>query len=92
MDEQIDCRVCKGDGRVQRFFDRTFSNRCPECNGYGKVPANHYEVCACGDYRHQHENGIGRCTMPNDLCHGFEPCLAFEFVTVKGEGERWMKN
>jgi hypothetical protein len=35
------------------------------------------DVCACGDFRHQHENGTGKCNMPDDLCHGMEPCLQF---------------
>lgn len=34
---KVDCSECEGDGRVQKFFDRTFSNRCPKCNGYGYV-------------------------------------------------------
>ena len=34
---KVDCPECKGDGRIQKFFDRTFSNRCPKCNGYGYV-------------------------------------------------------
>jgi len=40
---------------------------CPEC----------LEVCECGDYRYQHENRTGKCKMPNDMCHGFRPCLKF---------------
>lgn len=35
------------------------------------------DVCACGDYRRQHKNGTGRCHMPDDGCHGFEPCKKF---------------
>lgn len=38
---------------------------------------NHEDVCTCGDYRKDHENGTGRCRMPNDLCHGFVPCEKF---------------
>lgn len=34
---KVDCPECNGDGRIQKFFDRTFSNRCPKCNGYGYV-------------------------------------------------------
>ncbi len=33
----IDCPDCKGDGRIQKFLGRTFSNRCRKCNGYGYV-------------------------------------------------------
>ena len=39
-----------------------------------------WDICECGDYRHQHENGVGKCfecLMVNDLCHGFKPCLEF---------------
>lgn len=48
-----------------------------ECPFWVNSKCNAYEICACGDYRHQHENGTGKCKMPNDLCHGFEPCLEF---------------
>ena len=34
-------------------------------------------ICACGDYRRDHEGGIGHCKMPNDLCHGFMTCDRF---------------
>jgi hypothetical protein len=43
-----------------------------------------FDVCECGDYRHQHENGEGRCKMPDDLCHGFQPCLKFRLAERKG--------
>ena len=35
------------------------------------------DECECGDYRKDHINGTGRCRMPDDLCHGFKPCLRF---------------
>ncbi len=31
------CLECDGDGRQDRHFDRCFSNRCPNCNGYGWI-------------------------------------------------------
>ena len=31
------CPECGGDGRQDRHFDRCFSNRCPNCNGYGFI-------------------------------------------------------
>ena len=74
----MNCKACDGDGRIYKILDRHFTNRCRECNGYGEVPDNFYDICDCGDYRHQHDGGTGKCTMPNDLCHGFEPCLAFQ--------------
>jgi len=39
-----------------------------------------YDECECGDYRIQHENGIGKCKMRDDICHGFEPCLKFRLL------------
>lgn len=37
------------------------------------------EVCVCGDYRRQHENGAGRCSL-NGLGHGVPgySCEKFE--------------
>ena len=32
-----ECPECGGDGRQDRHFDRCFSNRCPNCNGYGWI-------------------------------------------------------
>lgn len=34
-----------------------------------------FDGCACGDYRHQHVNGIGRCTL-GSLCTPY-PCQRF---------------
>lgn len=28
-----------------------------------------FDICVCGDYRHQHVNGSGACRL-NDLGHG----------------------
>jgi len=36
-----------------------------------------FDGCECGDYRLQHERGVGRCKMPNDMTHGFKPCTEF---------------
>lgn len=36
------------------------------------------DICECGDYRRDHVDGSGRCKMPDDLTHGFEPCLEFK--------------
>jgi hypothetical protein len=38
------------------------------------------DICACGDYRRDHEGGVGKCRKPNDLCHGFQPCVSFRKV------------
>lgn len=35
------------------------------------------DVCECGDYRRDHIDGTGRCTMADDACHGFKPCFEF---------------
>lgn len=34
---KVACPKCDGDGRIQKFLVRAFSNRCPKCNGYGYV-------------------------------------------------------
>jgi hypothetical protein len=34
-----------------------------------------YEICECGDYRHQHVDGTGRCKL-NELCFPAH-CQAF---------------
>jgi hypothetical protein len=36
------------------------------------------DVCVCGDYREQHLNGTGRCTL-NGLGHGVPGYLCTEF-------------
>jgi hypothetical protein len=36
------------------------------------------DVCACGDYRHQHEGGVGRCKL-GVLCWP-TPCQRFRAV------------
>ncbi len=41
---------------------------------------NDYDICCCGDYRHQHENGTGKCRMPDDICHGMQPCESFRLA------------
>ena len=37
-----------------------------------------FELCVCGDYRHNHENGKGKCRMPNDITHGYQECKKFK--------------
>jgi hypothetical protein len=44
---------------------------------FGEDPSLLLDTCVCGDYRMDHENASGRCKMPDDLCHGFEPCFEF---------------
>ena len=39
-----------------------------------------FDICECGDYRHQYEDGIGKCRMPDDMNHGFKPCLEFRLA------------
>ncbi len=45
------------------------------------------DVCDCGDYRRDHENGAGRCAMPDDLCHGFKPCFRFVLWEPASQGD-----
>lgn len=49
---------------------------------YRDLRGNGFDTCECGDYRHQHKGGSGRCRMPDDATHGFEPCLAFKLALV----------
>ena len=52
---------------------------CLLCGKRKDIPGSR-DVCECGDYRYQHENGTGKCRMPDDMSHGFKPCLAFKRV------------
>lgn len=45
-----------------------------------------YDVCACGDYRHQHEGGIGRCKL-GSLCTP-TPCMKFRFAHGPYESDK----
>lgn len=36
-----------------------------------------FDVCECGDYRHQHVDGVGRCKL-GSLCTP-TPCSKFRF-------------
>lgn len=44
-----------------------------------------FDMCACGDYRRDHKDGTGRCRMPDDLTHGFKPCLEFRLSKTATE-------
>jgi len=46
---------------------------------------NNFDICECGDYRVQHENGTGPCRMPDDLCHGFQPCESFRLFETASQ-------
>lgn len=41
------------------------------------TPLNPFDVCRCGDYRHEHKNGEGACTL-GVLCRP-TPCSQFEY-------------
>lgn len=49
------------------------------------------DECECGDYRREHEGGTGRCRMPDDLCHGFKPCLQFRLSKRAGAEHRELR-
>lgn len=38
-----------------------------------------YDICKCGDFRHQHAGGTGRCLLGNlctpSPCHKFRLCM-----------------
>lgn len=38
------------------------------------------DECECGDYRRDHNDGTGRCRMPDDLTHGNRPCFSFRLA------------
>jgi len=44
-----------------------------------------FDVCECGDYRRDHEDGSGYCRMPNNLCHAFKECLTFR-ISQRADG------
>lgn len=46
-----------------------------------KLP--NFDVCDCGDYRHQHVNGEGRCKL-GSLCTP-APCLKFRLTSIATE-------
>ena len=48
-----------------------------------------FDQCECGDYRHQHRDGTGACTLPNDLSHGFKPCSCFRLAETASELPEW---
>lgn len=47
---------------------------------------NPYDICACGDYRRDHEGGTGPCTFPADNVAGHEPCRGFRLQTRSKAG------
>lgn len=38
-----------------------------------------FDECECGDFRLDHVNLTGRCTLPDTLVHGFKPCKRFRY-------------
>ncbi|WP_305096438.1 hypothetical protein [Croceibacterium aestuarii] len=58
-------------------------------SGTGTIPApraplaaarSPFDICECGDYRHDHEGGEGACTLPPDTMPGFKPCRRFRLA------------
>lgn len=45
-----------------------------------------FDVCYCGDYRHQHEGGKGRCKL-GGLCTP-SPCQRFRYVQGPSDEDR----
>lgn len=46
-----------------------------------------YDICHCGDFRRDHENGEGKCRMANDINHGYKPCEKFRFSRHSSQEE-----
>jgi hypothetical protein len=44
-----------------------------------------FDTCYCGDYRHQHVDGKGRCKL-GSLCTPY-PCQKFRFVAGPSEDD-----
>ena len=57
------------------------------CSSLGpcKEHSPDFDVCECGDYRCDHEDGSGYCRMPNNLCHAFKECLVFR-ISQRADG------
>ena len=57
------------------------------CSSLGpcKEHSPDFDVCECGDYRRDHEDGSGYCRMPNNLCHAFKECLTFR-ISQRADG------
>lgn len=45
-----------------------------------------FDACYCGDYRHQHVDGAGKCRL-GSLCTP-SPCHRFRFVRGPSEADR----
>ncbi len=64
-------------------------NYCPHCGN--DIDPHHpcmcFDVCVCGDYKHEHENGTGPCRhnggLRFDLTHGGKDCMAFRSASDK---------
>jgi len=65
---------------VSQDTDNLVGLEVEEGEGMREKPSGAYEVCQCGDYRHQHEKSKGKCLMPNNITHGYEECLKFRPV------------
>jgi hypothetical protein len=49
----------------------------PEAFAMTAAAGHAFDVCKCGDYRHQHVGGTGRCLL-GSLCTPY-PCQRFRF-------------
>lgn len=75
------CLWCDGDGRIQKFLDRTFSNRCPKCSGYGIVPDEAAYCYICG----QSLEGQGSCVYEEEGKERTICLLCGQVRALKGE-------
>lgn len=52
-----------------------------------------YDVCVCGDYKHDHDGGDGACifngALKFDLTHGGEDCMKFRSATKSDRLVDW---
>lgn len=62
------------------YEDCPDTDSCPNISKLHHEPNYIFDKCKCGDYRYQHENLTGKCKLPNDLCHGMQPCNSFRLL------------
>jgi len=46
------------------------------------------DICTCGDFRRDHEGGVGGCLLPFCAQHGMPQCRAFTFANAVTESDR----
>ena len=50
-----------------------------------------FDLCICGDFRFQHVEGRGQCTMSSDPSHHKKPCWEFDLGEAATKFPEWLK-